>query len=34
LFPAGYRLGIVTIGDGDEPGYDGMVIQSLVIEEL
>ncbi|HXU33511.1 MAG TPA: hypothetical protein VN851_23325 [Thermoanaerobaculia bacterium] len=27
-------LGIVTVGDGDEPGYDGMVIQSLEIEEL
>lgn len=27
-------LGIMTIGDGDEPGYDAMVIQSLQIEEI
>ena len=27
-------LGITTLGDGDEPGYDGLVIQSVEIEEL
>lgn len=27
-------LGIVTLGDGDEPGYDGLVIQNVEIEEL